>query len=318
MQAINNFLLYLKAERNLSAHTIKAYSSDLRQFADYCLRLQGKKDSGAVSAADQLDELSLNDLATFNHLFFRRYLAYLQTKRVGRRSISRKLAALRTFYRFLERREHLGNNPLALVSSPKLGKALPKVLNYQQIKSLLVSIDPRTPSGLRDAAIIEVLYGSGMRVGELSSLNLDSINLEHGEIKVFGKGARERYVPVNHHMVVALKNYLDKGRPHLEARNSKLETRHQEEALFLNKRGNRLSSGGVRRMLGRLGKKRGFLGLSPHVLRHSFATHLLEGDADLRAVQELLGHVDLSSTQIYTHLSKSKLKEVYSRTHPRA
>lgn len=316
MQAINKFLLHLQAERNLSPLTIKAYASDIRQFVDFFQRLRGDQAQGISGGREP--EPSAADFQETSHLVFRRYLAYLQTRNIGRRSIARKLAALRTFYRYLQRYENITNNPLELVSSPKLEKVLPKVMSYKRIKSLLAAIDRGRPSGLRDAAIIEFLYGSGMRVSELVGLNLDSINLDRLEIKVLGKGSKERFVPVNDCMVSAIGDYLSNGRPRLETRGSKLETGYRQAALFLNCRGTRLSSGGVRRMIAGHGKKSGIFGVTPHLFRHSFATHLLEGDAGLRAVQELLGHVDLSSTQIYTHLSKPKLKEIYVQAHPRA
>jgi len=306
LQALDSFILYLSAERNLSEHTIKAYKADIDQFLIFICRLLGKNYDGQSETVLSLDELSKID-----HITFRRYLAYLQTKNIGRRSVSRKLAALRTFYRFLERRKGVRNDSFTLVSSPKQEQVLPKVISYKQIESLFFSIEKKSPLDFRDNVIIEVLYGSGMRVSELVSLNIDSIIGE--DIRVLGKGRKERVVPSNPRMISSLKEYRISGRVELLK-----SGRSSEKALFLNNRGTRLSSGGVRRMVHRRGQAVGIYDLTPHVFRHSFATHLLEGEAGLRAVQELLGHVDLSSTQIYTHLSKAKLREVYSKAHPRA
>lgn len=305
MQALDSFILYLLAERNLSEHTIKAYRADINQFLTFIGRLLNKDDDLSDDAP------SLDDLSKIDHVIFRRYLAYLQTKNVSRRSVSRKLASLRAFYRFLGRRKGVRNDSFTLVSSPKQEKVLPKVINYKQIESLLSSFDKNSSLGLRDFAIIEVLYGSGMRVGELVSLDIDNVIGE--DIRVLGKGRKERFVPSNPRMLSALKEYQRSGRDEL-IKNG----RSDELALFINNQGTRLSSGGVRRMVHRRGQALGIYDLTPHVFRHSFATHLLEREAGLRAVQELLGHVDLSSTQIYTHLSKAKLREVYSKAHPRA
>ncbi len=306
MQALDSFILYLSAERNLSSHTIKAYRADISQFLIFISRLLGNSDEGKGVSEPSLDELSKID-----HVTFRRYLAYLQTKNISRRSVSRKLASLRTFYRFLERRRSVRNDSLTLVSSPKQERLLPKVVSYKQIESLLQSLGNKSPLDIRDKAIIEVLYGSGMRVSEMVSLNIDS--LIGDDIRVLGKGRKERFVPSNHGMIEAISDYRISGRVKLVD-----SDRSDERALFLNNRGTRLSSGGVRRMVHRRGQAVGVYDLTPHVFRHSFATHLLDGEAGLRAVQELLGHVDLSSTQIYTHSSKAKLKEVYKKAHPRA
>jgi len=305
MRAIDNYLLYLSAERNLSPCTIRAYGQDLRQFMLFYQR---------VFNLEQETSPTVDDLSEINHLFLRRYLAHLQTKGVSRRSVARKLAALRSFYRFLQHRYGKTNDSMELVASPKLEKYLPKVMSYSQIRLLLDNIDTDNIFGFRDLAIIEFLYGAGIRISELVSLNVSDVDLGREDFRVIGKGSKERMVPLNRHMRNALSDYLKIGR--LRLRNKRVKTK--ETALFLNSNGTRLTSGGVRRMLKRCSAKAGLSDVTPHVFRHSFATHMLEGNAGLRAVQELLGHVDLSSTQIYTHLSKKQLKNIYSQAHPRA
>lgn len=256
------------------------------------------------------------EIKNTDHLLLRRFLAYLQTQNYSRTSIARKLAAIRAFFRFLQREDFIKSNPAALLSSPKLEKRLPKILKRDVLEGLFSAPDPDSSYGKRDRAILELLYGTGMRVGELVSLDLDNLNLEQMEIKVMGKGSKERILPINPVARRATELYASSARQALLAKNRKA---HQEEAVFINSRGERLSTGGVRRMLNKYVKKICANGkLSPHSLRHTFATHLLEGGADLRAVQELLGHVDLSSTQIYTHLSRTRLREVYQKAHPRA
>ncbi len=305
MRAIDNYLLYLSAERNLSPCTVKAYGQDLKQFVRF------------YAGAHNLDldtQISIDGLSNIDHLFLRRYLAYLQSKQISRRSIARKLAALRSFYRFLQYRYKKSNNSVELISSPKMKKFLPKVMSYNQIKAILEKIDTTTIYGLRDRAIVEFLYGAGIRVSELVGLDMGDIEPGKEDFNVIGKGSKERIVPLNTYMSGALTDYLKNGRPRMKKTNIKIV----EPALFLNCNGKRLSSGGVRRMLKRYSTKTGLPDVTPHVFRHSFATHLLEGNAGLRAVQELLGHVDLSSTQIYTHLSKKQLKKIYSQAHPRA
>jgi len=297
---LQEFLMYMSAERNLSNHTILAYSSDINQFFAYLKRA----------------ELELGQV---DHASLRRYLSWLNTRRYSQTSIARKLASLRTFFKFLERQGHAALNPTLLLATPKRQKKLPRFLKIKVMEELLNAPDRKTVLGKRDKAILEILYASGIRVSELTGLDLDNINFWRNEIKVLGKGNKERLVPVNRESIKALDSYILEGRKELAAPKNDQESARTVDALFLNKRGSRLSATGVRRMLAKYVKKVGLAqGITPHVIRHTFATHLLEGGADLRAVQELLGHVDLSSTQVYTHLSEARLREVYLKAHPRA
>ncbi|MDP3014472.1 MAG: tyrosine recombinase, partial [Candidatus Subteraquimicrobiales bacterium] len=256
-------------------------------------------------------------LSQVNHNFVRRYLAYLKTLGYCKTSMARKIAALRTFFAYLQKINKIKTNPTLLISSPKIQKKLPRIFKIDIINKLLSAPDLTTPQGQRDKAMIEILYGAGVRVGELVDMDMDDIDYTRGEIRVFGKGRKERILPLNNKALQATKSYVSEDRKKLL---SKHPARSKvEKALFLSKDGERLSQRAVRACLNKYIKVVGYgLKISPHLLRHTFATHLLEAGADLRTIQELLGHVDLSSTQVYTHLSKAKLKEIYQRTHPRA
>ena len=284
---------YLQIEKNASPHTITHYFNDINSFSLFL------ESNGITSYKD----------VTYLHV--RQFLALLNQKKYSRRTIARKLSSLRTFFRFLVRENHLESNPFHLVSTPKLNKKLPNFMYPDEINQLLELPDQKKTLGIRDKAILEVLYASGMRVSELVSLNLNSIDLQTGTALVFGKGSKERYVPLGEYSIKALKRYLD-------AR-LRLNPNIQEKALFLNKDGNRLSDRSVRRVVDKYvdllsnSKK-----ISPHTLRHTFATHLLNAGADLRTVQELLGHVNISTTQIYTHVTKERLQQIYNQSHPRA
>ncbi|HAW59907.1 MAG TPA: tyrosine recombinase XerD [Actinobacteria bacterium] len=294
---LRGFLLFLSVERGVSPNTVEGYRGDIEQLLSF-LNRAGR------------------ELKSADHLLLRRYLAYLQTLNYSRASIARKLTSIRSFFRYLQRENHLSTNPTVLLSSPRSRRKLPKTIKFDIINHLILAPDLETPRGQRDRAIMEVLYGTGMRVGELVGLDVKDVDFVRQEIKVWGKGAKERICLVNEPALESTRIYLSRGRGELLARGA-----HQREegALFLNSRGGRLSVMGVRRMLLKYIKKVGTdRRISPHTFRHTFATHLLEGGADLRALQELLGHVDLSSTQVYTHLSRRKLKEIYDRTHPRA
>lgn len=289
---LEGFLSYLTAEKNVSLHTKRAYLKDIEQFLNYFKRRN-------------------QQLEAVGHLDIRHYLAYLNTLGYQRRSINRKLASVRTYLKYLFNRGYISSNPAVFVSSPKLSKKLPKVLKEEAILAILKAPDS-SALGLRNRAILELLYATGIRVSELTGLNLRSVDFAQREVRVVGKGDKERIVPLGQAASDALLTYLSSSR-------KKLVRGGKEQALFLNKNGSRLSEVGVRNVISKCVKEAQLaLKISPHVLRHTFATHLLERGADLRTVQELLGHVDLSSTQIYTHLSKAKLKEVYSQAHPRA
>ena len=292
-QLVDAFLEHLRVERNLSPRTITAYASDLGGFCEWAVR-----EEVHVLEAD--------------HRRLRRYLAELDRAHYSKRTIARRLAALRSFYRYLVRRELVMASPAAVLATPKAPKRLPGIAPEPLIDQLLALPDTATASGLRDLAILELLYASGLRVSELTGLDLGDVDLASATVRVMGKGARERIVPVHPLAIKRLREYLVGGRVALDKGTA-------DGAFFLNRLGTRLSSGGVRRMLDRyLHQLEQSAHITPHDLRHSFATHLLEGGADLRTVQELLGHVALSTTQIYTHVSTRHLREVHKGAHPRA
>jgi integrase/recombinase XerC len=231
-----------------------------------------------------------------------------------RASIARKLSAIRSFYRYLLREEIISTSPVATTSSPKLDKRLPSFLTIEEVERLLEVPDLSTPQGQRDRALLELLYASGLRVSELVNLNLEQVNLDSREIRVRGKGSKERVVLMGEPAAEALRAYLKQGRPKLFA--SKIR---MTNALFINRYGERLPERRVQRILEKYANIAGIdKGVHPHMLRHTFATHLLDGGADLRVVQELLGHANLSSTQIYTHVTKSQARKVYLSAHPMA
>lgn len=295
---LGNFLTYLQVEKNASQHTVRNYAEDLAQF--FCFL-----DDKGVFFPSELDYLAI-----------RHYLASLQQHNYERRTIARKLSAIRSFLRHMHREGHLTDTSWSAVSTPRLGKKLPKFLYIEEIFRLLGAPDTGTPAGLRDVAILETLYGSGIRVSELVALDLHSLDLNRGEFIVMGKGARERLVPLGRFARRSVLMYLDRARPEF-LRKSKGGS--EEKALWLNKLGGRLSDRGVRRLVEKYVRQVSLSkGISPHSIRHSFATHMLNAGADLRAVQELLGHVNISTTQIYTHISRDRLKEVYNGAHPRA
>jgi len=294
---LDRFLNHLQAQ-NASPYTIKNYGNDIGQFLDYC-REQG------VSALAQVDRPLL-----------RNYLAELDDVGYVKASISRRVAELRSFGNYLVREKTLERNPFRAISAPRVPQRLPKYLTVAEVDALVAAPDTSTPLGLRDRAIIEVLYGAGLRVSELAGLDVGDADLRQGQVRVMGKGGQERIGLLGRPAIRAVRAYLKIGRPALLAQR---KTGVATNALWLNHRGGRLSVRGVRMMLDKAGKQAGIrTHVSPHVLRHSFATHLLDGGADLRVVQELLGHANLVTTQIYTHVSQSRAREVYARAHPRA
>lgn len=289
---ITRFLVYLEGEKNASEHTTKNYKIDLREFFAF---LKDKE----VYSIDYLD--------------IRRFLSHLREKQYSKSSVSRKLACLRSFFKFLARENIIPSNPAASISTPKKDKKLPLFLELEEVEKLLEAPAGTSNSDKRDRAILETLYGSGIRVSELMGLNCDDIDFFSGLIKVKGKGKKERIVPIGSKAVSALQGYL-KIRSVFTKKN-----KTGEKAFFLNKNGTRLTDRSVRRVMEKHAKNIALnKDISPHTLRHSFATHLLDRGADLRSVQELLGHVNLSTTQIYTHVSTKKLKEAYEEAHPRA
>ncbi len=289
---IHAFLDVLAGERSASPHTLAAYSRDLRQFSQF------------------LEQEGLSSWAGVTPPVARRYLAALG-RRYARRTMARKLSAVRSFFRFLYREAKVSRNPLVLISSPKQHRRLPKFLTPEEVGAVLRAPDTSTPLGLRDRTLLEVLYATGMRVGELVSVRIDDLTW-NGDLRVMGKGRKERIVLLAPAVEDVLRRYLDVARP-------ALVQGLDPGIVFLNARGGALSDRGVRIIVDRHIRRVAFgRHISPHVLRHTFATHLLDGGADLRVVQELLGHSSLATTQVYTHVSRDWLKRVYDRAHPRA
>jgi tyrosine recombinase XerC len=282
---IQKFVFYLNIERNYSKYTILNYRIDLEEFIKF---------------------IEQTPIEKVDYLLLRRFLAQLRTKQYRPRTIARKLSSLRSFLRFLYREGYIKSNPAVLLMSPKLDKTLPKFLTEEEIVRFIEAPSPKKIFGKRDRAILETLYSTGIRVGELVNLNVDHVDFISNIAKVAGKGKKERLVPIGNKALDAIKVYLE-------------NRKHKSSALFLNKNGSRLTDRGVRNIFNKYIHTASLRSnISPHVFRHSFATHLLNRGAGLRSVQELLGHVNLSTTQIYTHVSTDRLKKVYDQAHPRA
>ncbi|MFH1860373.1 MAG: tyrosine recombinase XerC [bacterium] len=296
MLYLTEFISYLEAEKNYSHHTVAGYKNDLLMCDDFLKQA----DNGEM-------ELGKGEL---DHSWLRRYLGELQKKQYSRTTIARKLAALRTYFRFLCREKYCQTNPAKTLHTPKLEMRLPKFLYPEEMTTLIDTTGTDNVLELRDRAILESLYSSGMRVSELVSLNIVDMELERGMARVMGKGRKERLVVLGSYAISAIYTYL-------EARNKLLQGK-QETAVFLNHRGKRITDRGVRLLIHKITQLQGSKHVSPHMLRHTFATHMLNSGADLRIVQELLGHASLSTTQIYTHVTKERLKIVYNKAHPRA
>ncbi len=294
-----SFLRVCSAERDLSPHTIAAYTRDLSQFAEW---------------ARGQDRTSLHDL---DRLALRRYVAALGRgdPALARRSIARKVSAVRSMLTWAVQHDLIEANPAEDLRVPKLDRPLPKVLKAADAAALCDLPPDDDPVGQRDRAILELLYGSGLRVAELCGLDVDEVDTAANRVRVIGKGRKERQVPISDPARNAVDAYVKDGRRTFLRGSSPPDARH---ALFLNARGGRLGPRSVRSMLARYLSAEGAAPVGPHALRHSFATHLLDGGADLRVVQELLGHESLATTQIYTHVSTERLKAVYEQSHPRA
>ncbi len=296
---ITQFIDYIKYEKNYSPHTVKSYSLDLAEFTDY---LQVEDSPGPE--LDQIDHITIRD-----------FLGYLQGKGNSKSTTARKLAALRSFYRFLHLREVISKNPARLVKTPKTPKRNPRFLRIDEIEKILSLPDTSQSKGCRDKALLELLYASGIRVSELTGLNVGDCSLAERLIKVRGKGKKERLVPFGETAKEALGDYLVSRRSIL----MKARKYQEPEALFLNLRGSRISPRSIQRLLGDYIKAGALLlDVHPHLFRHSFATHLLNRGADIRSIQELLGHENLSTTQKYTHLQIDELIAKYRSAHPRA
>jgi integrase/recombinase XerC len=292
----DEFLINLRVNRNFSVHTLESYGLDLRQFLAF------------------LADEHLSEVSEINYLNIRKFLALLKEQNFAKSTVARKLACLRSFFKFLCRQGYLSNNPVLTIATPKREKRLPQFFYPDEVNAFLTLADSGTKLGIRDRAILEIFYSSGLRLSELVNLQLRDLDLSRGYLRVFGKGAKERLAPLGEPAKRALRQYLQNSRPVLLRKNDQ-----PEEHVFLNYRGTRLSGRSVERLfdkyLNQLALNRK---VSPHALRHTFATHLLENGADLRVVQELLGHVDISTTQIYTHLTKERIRSVYLKNHPRA
>lgn len=295
ISALDQFLRYLAIEKNASEHTLINYRRDIEDFYLF-MRQQGILSIAAVSYAD-----------------VRIYLTGLFERNLARKTISRKVSSLRSFFKYNVREEMVTQNPFALVSLPKQHQRLPKFLYEKELAKLFVVEDLTTPLGQRNQAILELLYATGIRVSECTALELIHLDLTMGHALIFGKGRKERYVPIGSYAQSALERYLNNGRKEL------LKSDKSQNFVFLNHRGGRLTDRSVRTILNKMVEKASLTNkISPHVLRHTFATHLLDRGADLRAVQELLGHNELATTQIYTHVTKERLRESYMNHHPRA
>ncbi|MBE3069219.1 MAG: tyrosine recombinase XerC [Planctomycetes bacterium] len=298
---VKQFMTYVEHERNFSEHTVRSYTADLVQFVAF---LAGADEAAAEdpALADRIRGVTTLDL--------RAYLAQLRRAEYSRATVARKIATLRSFYKFLARQGHVPRNPVKVIRTPRQEKRLPKFLDPAEVERLLSAPKGKDLLSLRDAAMLEILYSTGMRVSELVGLDLEDIDPIGEVVRVRGKGRRERLAPLGSYAITALNRYLG-ARAEADV--------HDPKAVFINRHGQRLNARSVRR---KLAKYLAVAGLDPHVsphtLRHSFATHMLERGADLRAVQELLGHRSLSTTQIYTHVTAGRMKEIYEAAHPRA
>ncbi len=303
-KVFKSYLNYLAAERSFSPYTIRNYKNDLL----------GNVHHGTAKGFFQyLQMTNIDSLTDVNRGVMRDYIRYLMEQKIAKRSISRKLSAVRSFYNYLLREGFIKENPVQLTTSPKIDRRLPDCLNQEELNRLLEAPNPNTPQGLRDRAILELIYASGMRLSELAGLNTGQVKIETGEIKVSGKGSKERIVLIGEMAIEALVKYIKNGRPHM------VTLRGDREALFINRYGKRLSQRMIQKIITSCGLKAGInKHIYPHLLRHSFATHMLDGGADLRVVQELLGHANLGTTQIYTHVTQNQARKVYLSAHPMA
>jgi integrase/recombinase XerD len=297
---INAFLNYLAVEKGFSANTVGAYRNDLYQLAGF---IEGMASAKGFKA----EWLSVDRNLLIN------YIIDLKDRNYSSATVARKVAAVKSFFAFLVAERKIQNDPTENISSPKVNKSLPKPLSLTEIDILLAEpAKSSTPEAMRDLAMLELLYASGMRVSELMDLDVNDINFKAGFVRCLGKGSKERIIPIHDRAVRSVKEYILEARPHL------LKSK-EEQALCLNRRGDRLTRQGFWLILKGHAKAAGIKKVvTPHTLRHSFATHILSGGADLRAVQELLGHANISSTQIYTHLTSEHVRHAYDKAHPRA
>ncbi|KWW10908.1 recombinase XerC [Peribacillus simplex] len=295
-KALSSFIEYLQIEKNSSHYTIENYKRDILEFFLF------------------LDEQGMTDITSVEYFDVRLFLTSLYEKNLSKRTVARKTSCLRSFYKFLLREGDVKDNPFSLVSLPKKDQKLPRFLYEKEMEQLFSSLNKDSPIGKRNNALLELLYATGIRVSECCEIKLHDIDLSLGTVLVHGKGKKDRYVPVGKYAQEAIELYIRTARMEMTSSDAKAHV-----YLFVNFRGDPLTPRGVRYILNELIKKSAAEGsLHPHMLRHSFATHLLNNGADIRTVQELLGHSKISSTQVYTHVTKDQLKKVYNATHPRA
>lgn len=293
-KTLKDFIYYLAVEKGLAKNTLESYERDLKGFLSYLHK----------EAVGGVEEIKRSHILGF--------MAHLRSKGLAASTVSRSLASIRSFFHFLMKERYVQENPANDMESPKQEKKLPKVMSMSEIDFLLKQPDETKTSGIRDKAMLELLYATGIRVTELIDLCINDVNTESGYIRCLGKGSKERIVPIGTLAIQKVKDYIGKGRP-------KMVKELNEQALFVNQHGHRLTRQGFWKILKKYARQAGInKEITPHTLRHSFATHLLENGADLRSVQEMLGHADISTTQIYTQVSKRKLRDVYERSHPRA
>lgn len=296
-QDLEDFKSYILIEKNFSKHTAKAYCSDILGFILW---------------------IGENSCEEVNFSKVREYLHFIQKFNYKKNTIARKIASIRTFYKYLYREKKVDSNPAMNLTTPKRPKSLPKFLTQEEVEKILNNVKIETPSGYRNRAILELLWATGMRVSELSGLDFGNLNLANNEITVFGKGSKERIILVTNRAKSYVERYIDTARP-LIPKGYRLEEPTEKSPVFINNTGYRLQTKTIRNVINEIVEKIELpKKVTPHVFRHSFATHLIENGADLRVVQELLGHASISNTQIYTHVSTGRLKEVYNEAHPRA
>lgn len=293
---VQDFIHYLVVERGLTNNTIVSYERDLKSYITF---LKEKESIGNVQEIGRVHIL--------------KFLKHLKDSGKSSKTIARHIASIRSFHQFLLRERVANEDPSVHIETPQVERTLPKVLSLEEVEKLIETPKLTSPIGYRDKAMLELLYATGIRVSEMIELNLTDVHLMMGFIRCFGKGRKERIVPIGEQATKALEQYIQKARPKL------YKQKNDTDALFLNHHGKRISRQGFWKNLKKIAQEAGIQKeLTPHTLRHSFATHLLENGADLRAVQEMLGHADISTTQIYTHVTKTRLKEVYKQFHPRA
>lgn len=291
-KVVEDFFLYLRMEKGFSENTLQAYLNDLNRFVDY------------------MEQLGIGSLGSVKIEHLSDYIAYL-SKDMSKRSVARNISSLRTFFKFLRSRGYISQNPTRLLDSPRLPKHIPETMSLEEVMALIAAPDVNNPQGLRDRAILELMYATGLRISELVQLRLLNLNLDAGFVRTVGKGTKERVVPMGEVAIYWIREYLDRSRPLL------LKGK-ESPYLFVTQRARAFTRQGVWKLIKAYALKAGIRKeISPHTLRHSFASHLLMGGADLRAVQVMLGHSDISTTQIYTHVTKSHLIEVHKKYHPR-